>query len=211
MDEHAVVATRRSLHAVAERLLAGPQDRAHGEIRLQVTPVASGSSPGRCGCRSAGSTRWWAPSVAQLPGRSRAPAGDGYGALVGDPRAVHTPAGVLDHFQDADETQEHPVDLGEADCEDRVGPRGQELSPGRSGPLRCAVDARGPSRVLQKVEVATRFSSSGRVGHPHHVYTPGYPHYQRPHRLRDWGTAQWSCVNPRHAGGDALIGDRLSG
>jgi hypothetical protein len=32
MDEHAVVATRRSLHAVAERLLAGPQYREHGEI-----------------------------------------------------------------------------------------------------------------------------------------------------------------------------------
>ena len=30
MDEHAVVATRRSLHAVAERLLAGPQYREHG-------------------------------------------------------------------------------------------------------------------------------------------------------------------------------------
>ena len=61
MDEHAVVATRRSLHAVAERLLAGPQDRQHGEIRLQVTPGGFGGSPGRCGSRSAGSTRWWAP------------------------------------------------------------------------------------------------------------------------------------------------------
>ena len=30
MDEHVVVATRRSLHAVAERLLAGPQYREHG-------------------------------------------------------------------------------------------------------------------------------------------------------------------------------------
>lgn len=46
MDEHAVVATRRSLHAVAERLLAGPQYRAHGEIRLQVTPGGIGQFVG---------------------------------------------------------------------------------------------------------------------------------------------------------------------
>ena len=46
MDEHAVVATRRSLHAVAERLLAGPQYREHGEIRLQVTPGGIGQFAG---------------------------------------------------------------------------------------------------------------------------------------------------------------------
>jgi hypothetical protein len=38
MDEQVVVATRRSLHAVAEMLLAGPQHRAHGTIRLRVVP-----------------------------------------------------------------------------------------------------------------------------------------------------------------------------
>ena len=46
MDEHALVATRRSLHAVAERLLAGPQYREHGEIRLQVTPGGFGQYVG---------------------------------------------------------------------------------------------------------------------------------------------------------------------
>ena len=46
MDEHAVVTTRRSLHAVAERLLAGPQYREHGEIRLQVTPGGFGQFAG---------------------------------------------------------------------------------------------------------------------------------------------------------------------
>jgi hypothetical protein len=46
MDEHVVVATRRSLHAVAERLLAGPQYRASGEIRLQVTPGGFGQFVG---------------------------------------------------------------------------------------------------------------------------------------------------------------------
>ena len=46
MDEHAVVTTRRSLHAVAERLLAGPQYREHGEIRLRVTPGGFGQFDG---------------------------------------------------------------------------------------------------------------------------------------------------------------------
>ena len=46
MDEHVVVATRHSLHAVAERLLAGPQYREHGEIRLQVTPGGFGQFAG---------------------------------------------------------------------------------------------------------------------------------------------------------------------
>lgn len=38
MDEHVLVATRGSLHAVAEHLLAGPQYREQGTIRLRVTP-----------------------------------------------------------------------------------------------------------------------------------------------------------------------------
>jgi len=46
MDEHALTTTRRSLHAVAERLLAGPQYREHGEIRLAVTPGGFGQFAG---------------------------------------------------------------------------------------------------------------------------------------------------------------------
>jgi hypothetical protein len=46
MDEHVLVAGRRSLHAVAERLLAGPQHRATGEIRLMVTPGGFGQFRG---------------------------------------------------------------------------------------------------------------------------------------------------------------------
>lgn len=38
MDEQVLVATRRSLHAVGELVLAGPQYREHGTIRLRVTP-----------------------------------------------------------------------------------------------------------------------------------------------------------------------------
>ena len=46
MDEHAVTATRRSLHAVAEQVLAGPQYRAAGTIRLRVTPGGFGQVAG---------------------------------------------------------------------------------------------------------------------------------------------------------------------
>jgi hypothetical protein len=37
MDKHLLTATRRSLHAVAEQLLAGPQYREKGTIRLRIT------------------------------------------------------------------------------------------------------------------------------------------------------------------------------
>jgi len=42
MDEQALVATRRSLHAVAELVIAGPQHRSAGTIRLRVTPGGFG-------------------------------------------------------------------------------------------------------------------------------------------------------------------------
>jgi hypothetical protein len=38
MDEQLLIATRRSLHAVAEQVLAGPQYREHATIRLRVAP-----------------------------------------------------------------------------------------------------------------------------------------------------------------------------
>ena len=38
--------TRRALHAVAELVLAGPQYRAHGDIRLQVRPYGFGTVVG---------------------------------------------------------------------------------------------------------------------------------------------------------------------
>jgi len=46
MDEQVLVATRRSLHAVAESLLAGPQFREHGTIRLRITPGGFGQARG---------------------------------------------------------------------------------------------------------------------------------------------------------------------
>ena len=38
MDEHVLATTRRSLHAVAELVIAGPQHRTYGTIRLRVVP-----------------------------------------------------------------------------------------------------------------------------------------------------------------------------
>ncbi|MFC4944649.1 hypothetical protein [Pseudonocardia sp. GCM10023141] len=42
MDEQVLVATRRSLHGVAELVIAGPQYRTEGTIRLAVTPGGFG-------------------------------------------------------------------------------------------------------------------------------------------------------------------------
>jgi hypothetical protein len=46
MDEQVLVATRRALHAVAEQVLAGPQYRSAGTIRLNITPGGFGQVKG---------------------------------------------------------------------------------------------------------------------------------------------------------------------
>ncbi len=46
MDEHVLTVTRRSLHAVAEQLLAGPQHRTQGTIRLRIAPGGFGQIAG---------------------------------------------------------------------------------------------------------------------------------------------------------------------
>jgi hypothetical protein len=72
----------------------------------------------------------------------------------GDPGDVHAAAAVLDHHQDVEAAQEDGVDVGEVDGEDRVGLRGEELSPGWSGPLRGGIDA-GGLQIVQTVKAAT--------------------------------------------------------
>jgi hypothetical protein len=59
----------------------------------------------------------------------------------GDSGDVYPAAAVLDHDEDVEAAQEHGVDVGEVDREDRVGLRGEELSPGRSRPQRGGIDA----------------------------------------------------------------------
>jgi hypothetical protein len=46
MDDQVLIETRRALHAVAEQLLAGPQYRSAGTIRLHVTPGGFGQVKG---------------------------------------------------------------------------------------------------------------------------------------------------------------------
>jgi hypothetical protein len=46
VDEQALTVARRSLHAIAELVLAGPQYREHGTIRLRVTPGGFGQVAG---------------------------------------------------------------------------------------------------------------------------------------------------------------------
>ena len=46
MDEDVLTATRRSLHAVAEQLLAGPQYHTQGTIRLRITEGGFGQLAG---------------------------------------------------------------------------------------------------------------------------------------------------------------------
>ena len=46
MDEQVLVAARRALHAVAEQVLAGPQYRSAGTIRLNITPGGFGQVKG---------------------------------------------------------------------------------------------------------------------------------------------------------------------
>ena len=58
----------------------------------------------------------------------------GPGGVGGDPGDVHAAAAVLDHDEHVEAAEEDGVDVGEVDREDRVGLRGEELSPGRAGP-----------------------------------------------------------------------------
>jgi hypothetical protein len=61
---------------------------------------------------------------------------------------------VFDHDEDVEAAQEHGVDVGEVDRNDRAGLRGEELSPGRSGPSRRQIE---PSALKDRPD--------GRGGH----------------------------------------------
>ena len=67
----------------------------------------------------------------------------GAGGVGGDSGEVHASAAVLDDDEDVEAAQEDGVDVGEVDGEDGVGLRGQELSPGRTGPSGRGIESRG--------------------------------------------------------------------
>jgi len=58
----------------------------------------------------------------------------GPGGVGGDPGDVYAAAVMLDGDEDVEAAQQDSVDVGEVDREDGMGLRGQELSPGRTGP-----------------------------------------------------------------------------
>ncbi len=70
MTEQELVATRRALHAVAELVIAGPQQAATGDIRLQV--VSGGFAGTASGVRVDGSDLVWDGGRARLAGTCRA-------------------------------------------------------------------------------------------------------------------------------------------
>ena len=98
----------------------------------------------------------------------------GAGGVGGDRGEVHAAAAVLDHDQEVVAVQEDGVDVGEVDGEDRVGLRGQELSPGR--PDRRGAGSRPAFlRMVQTVDAAIRWpsptSSPWRRRYPHRGFS----------------------------------------
>ena len=122
---------------------------------------------------------------------TQAPVGMG-----GDPGDVHAAAPVLDHDEDVEAAQEDRVDVGEVDREDRVGLRGQELSPGRPGPSGSGIDARGlqdrpHGRCGYRMAEADQLALNPSVA-PAGILA-GHPQHQGPDRL--WGGwAAWSSA-----------------
>ena len=102
----------------------------------------------------------------------------GPGGMSGDPGDVQTARAVLNHDDGVEATQEDGVDVGEVDREDRLGLRGQDLSPGRSGPSRGRIesgalqdlpDGRGGHAMAESDQLALDASlPAGRIpsGHP---------------------------------------------
>jgi len=87
MDEPLLIDTRRSLHAVAELVIAGPQHRATGTIRLRVTPDGFGgvASP----VRVRGAALCWDGGSTPLAGTCRQLA-EAAGVDVGAPAGLYT-------------------------------------------------------------------------------------------------------------------------
>ena len=109
--------------------------------------------------------------------------------------------------------QEQSIDVGEVDREERVGLRGQELSPGRPGPTGARGRVRGSFKVFQTVEDlpdgrGARPGGRVRSVHPDSVVAPagilaGHPQYQGSDR-RCGGWPAWSSVRVGPAPGDEL-------
>jgi hypothetical protein len=93
--ESSLAATRRALHGVAELVLAGPQYRAHGLIRLRVTPGGFGTVAG-AELRVEGGELVAGDARVPLDGRSCAELAAGAGVEVGAPADLYSDGSGVD-------------------------------------------------------------------------------------------------------------------
>ncbi|HTK66912.1 MAG TPA: hypothetical protein VL595_31350 [Pseudonocardia sp.] len=93
MDPQELVTTREHLHGIAELLIAGPQHRAHGTIRLRVTPGGFGGV--KSDVRVEASDLVWPGGRAPLTGTCRELA-EVAGIDIGRPEGVYTDTSALD-------------------------------------------------------------------------------------------------------------------
>jgi hypothetical protein len=87
MDERILGATRRALHAIAESVIAGPQYRTYGTIRLKVTPGGFGGT--LSGLRVEHTELVWRDGRAPLAGTCRQLA-EAAGVEVGPPEGLYS-------------------------------------------------------------------------------------------------------------------------
>jgi hypothetical protein len=125
----------------------------------------------------------------------------------GDPRDVHAVTLVLDDDEDVEAAQEHGVDVGEVDREDRMGLRGQELSPGRPGPAGRGIE----SRVLEDLPDGRGchgMAESDQLALDPSVAPAGILAGHLQHEVADrrcGGWSAWSSVRVGPAAGDELV------
>ena len=88
MGEDGLAAARRSLHAVAELVLAGPQYRASGRVRLRVTPegFATAYQPD---VRVQGSRVIAAENLSEISGQTARAIGARLGIAAGKPEDIY--------------------------------------------------------------------------------------------------------------------------
>lgn len=93
MDPQELVTTREHLHGIAELLIAGPQHRAHGTIRLHVTPGGFGGV--ETDVRVDRADLVWDGGRAPLAGTCRELAATA-GIDIGRPEGVYSDTSALD-------------------------------------------------------------------------------------------------------------------
>lgn len=87
IDEHVLATARRSLHAVGELVIAGPQHRSHGTIRLRPTP--GGFAGVANGIAVADGDVVWDGARVTIDGRSCGEIAAGIGVDVGAPTGLY--------------------------------------------------------------------------------------------------------------------------